>query len=867
MLRATLKSLLARKVRLLLSGLAVVLGVMFVSGAFVLTDTLGRSFDAVFADAYEGIDVNVAGKPKVALGEMQGEQVPATVPAATVQRVREVAGVAEATGVVTTDGAQLIGSNGKVVTSFGPPQLGANWRGESDLVKLREGREPRADDEIVVNAALAQAGKVKVGDRVGVLTPLSPKETFTLVGVFGYSGDRDSIGGVNEVAFTTPVAQRLLLGARDVFTNVTVRAADGVDDTALRDDLARTLGGDVEVKTGAQLSADASASLKEGLSFFNKILLGFAAVALLVGTFLILNTFSIIVAQRTRELALMRAIGASGRQIIGSVVLEAVAIGLIASVLGLGAGIGIGALLAYVFGNLAGGLTLAGIGVPSSAVIGSFAVGLVITVVAALLPALRASRIPPIAAMQDVANPDRPLTRVTVTGGVITGIGAVLLFLGLSGTADDNTLAVILGGVLFAFIGVALLTPLISRPVVSLLGAVFAWSVPGKLGRLNSGRNPRRTAITAAALMVGIALVTGVTVILDSAKGSIGALARDTIKAELVISGASGGSRPASFDPAVLAKAAALPGVQLADGEYGDMGMVDGKVTWLAASSDVSALQRIFGAKATAGDISRLGPDQMLFSSDTAESRNISVGSKVTVQASRGEPRTYTVSGIYQSSELTSPVQLPPQAVQDFAIPKPNQGFVQLAPGTPVAGVQAQLEALLADSPEVSVADREAFIAQQTGQLDSLLTMIQILLALAIVIAVLGIVNTLALSVLERTRELGLLRAIGLRRAQTMRMITVEAVVISVFGALLGIVVGVGLGAAVVRALKDDGITDLILPWGQMGLFLLLAAVIGVVAAVLPAIRAARINVLGDRARLIPLTAKGVPPVGGTPSS
>ncbi|MBW4700875.1 ABC transporter permease [Micromonospora sp. RL09-050-HVF-A] len=845
MLRATLKSLLARKVRLLLSGLAVVLGVMFVSGAFVLTDTLGRSFDAVFADAYEGIDVNVAGKPKVALSEMQGEQVPTTVPAATVQRIGAVAGVAEATGVVATDGAQLIGSNGKVVTSFGPPQLGSNWQGESDLVKLREGHEPRADDEIVVNAALAQAGKVKVGDRVGVLTPLSPKQTFTLVGIFGYSGDRDSIGGVNEVAFTTPVAQRLLLGERDVFTNVTVRAADGVSDSALRDDVARTLGDGFEVKTGAQLSADASASLKEGLSFFNKILLGFAAVALLVGTFLILNTFSIIVAQRTRELALMRAIGASGRQIIGSVVLEAVAIGLIASVLGLGAGIGIGALLAYVFGNLAGGLTLAGIGVPASAVIGSFAVGLVITVVAALLPALRASRIPPIAAMQDVANPDRPLTRITVTGGVITGIGAVLLFLGLSGNAGDNTLAVILGGVLFAFIGVALLTPLISRPVVSLLGAIFAWSVPGKLGRLNSGRNPRRTAITAAALMVGIALVTGVTVILDSAKGSIGALAQDTIKAELVISGASTGPRPASFDPAVLTKVAALPGVQLADGEYGDMGMVDGKVTWLAASSDVTALQRIFGAKTTAGDISRLGPDQMLFSSDAAESRNISVGSTVTVQASRGEPRTYTVSGIYESSELTSPVQLPPQAVKDFAIPKPNQGFIQLAPGTRVADVQPQVEALLVDSPEVSVADRDAFIEQQTGSLDSLLTMIQILLALAIVIAVLGIVNTLALSVLERTRELGLLRAIGLRRAQTMRMITVEAVVISVFGALLGIVVGVGLGAAVVRALKDDGITDLILPWGQMGLFLLLAAIIGVVAAVLPAVRAARINVLG----------------------
>ncbi|MFG2109455.1 ABC transporter permease [Micromonospora chersina] len=844
MFRATMKSLLARKLRLLLSGLAVVLGVMFVSGAFVLTDTLGRSFDAVFSDAFSEVDVNVAAKPKVALSEVEGEQVAAPVPASVVDRVKAVPGVTDVRGVVNADGARLIGSNGKVVTSFGPPQLGENWLGESDLLKLREGRAPQADDEIVVNVALAEAAKVKVGDRVGVLT-LAPKKEFTLVGVFGYSGGRDSVGGVNEVAFTTPVAQQLMLGKPDVFSNVTAQAADGTTPEALRDDVARALGTDYEVKTGKQLADDASASLKEGLSFFNKILLGFAAVALLVGTFLILNTFSIIVAQRTRELALMRAIGASGRQVIGSVVLEAVAVGLIASVLGLAAGIGVGALLAYLFGKLAGGLTLAGLGVPPAAVIGAFAVGLVITVVAALLPALRASRIPPIAAMQDVATPDRPLTKVTVGGSVVTAIGAGLLFLGLGGHAGDNTLATILGGVLFAFIGVALLTPLISRPVVALLGAIFAWSVPGKLGRLNSGRNPRRTAITAAALMVGIALVTGVTVILDSAKGSISALAEDTIKAELVISGAQAGPRPASFDPAVLEKAADIPGVQLVDGEYGDMATVNGERTWVAASSDVAALERIFGAKANAGDISRLGPDQMLLSSDTAKSRNLSVGSTVTVQLSRGEAHTYTVSGIYESSQLTNPVVLPPQAATDFAIPQPIQGFVQLAPGTSVDAVQPQIERLLADSPEVSVADRAAFIKQQTSQLDTPLRMIQILLALAIVIAVLGIINTLALSVLERTRELGLLRAIGLRRAQTMRMITVEAVVISIFGALLGVVVGTGLGAAVVRALKDEGITDLVLPWSQMVTFLVLAAIIGVVAAVLPAIRAARINVLG----------------------
>ncbi|SCG49542.1 putative ABC transport system permease protein [Micromonospora echinaurantiaca] len=844
MFRATLKSLLARKVRLILSGLAVVLGVMFVSGAFVLTDTLGRSFDAIFADAYEGIDVNVAAKPKVALGETEGEQVSPPFPAATLDTVKAVPGVAEATGVVAADGARMIGSNGKVVTSFGPPQLGENWTGESDLVQLREGRGPQADDEIVINKALATAGKVKVGDRVGVLT-LEPKREFTIVGVFGYSGDRDSIGGANEIMFTTPTAQKLMLGAPDTYNSVSIKAADGVSDESLRDAVAAAVGGGYEVKTGEQLSADAAAGLKEALTFFNRILLGFAAVALLVGTFLILNTFSIIVAQRTRELALMRAIGASGKQIIGSVVLEAIAVGLIASVLGLGAGIGIGALLAYLFSTFAGGLTLAGLGVPASAVIGAFAVGLIITVVAALLPALRASRIPPIAAMQDVATPDRPLTKITIAGGVVTAIGAALLALGLTGNAGDNTLVTILGGVLFAFIGVALLTPLISRPVVSLLGAIFAWSVPGKLGRLNSGRNPRRTAITAAALMVGIALVTGVTVILDSAKSSISGLAQDTIKAELVIAGVQSGPRPPSFDPAVLEKAAAIPGVRLVDGEYGDMALVGGERTWVAASSEVASLRQIFGATPTAGDIDRLAPDQMLVSSDTAKSRGLSVGSQVPVQLARGEARTYTVSGIYASSQLTNPVVLPPAAARDFSIPQPIQGFIQLAPGTSVASVQPQVEALLADSPEVSVADRDAFIEQQAGQLDGLLTMIQILLALAIVIAVLGIINTLALSVLERTRELGLLRAIGLRRAQTMRMITVEAVVISVFGALLGVAVGSGLGAAVVEALKDEGITDLVLPWDQMGVMLGLAAIVGVIAAVLPAVRAARINVLG----------------------
>ncbi|MEV4755027.1 FtsX-like permease family protein [Micromonospora sp. NPDC049559] len=843
MLRATLSSLLARKVRLILSGLAVVLGVMFVSGSFVVTDTLSRSFDSVFSDAYSGTDVGVSAKPKISVSEMEGEQVAANFPASAVERVRGVPGVAQATGLVSADGARVIGANGKVITSFGPPQLGGNWTGESDLVRLRQGRGPTADDEIAVNAEVAKAAKLSVGDRVGVLT-LAPKRQFTLVGVFGYSGDRDSLGGVQEVAFTDRAAQQLMLGETGVYNSITVKAADGVTPEQLRDRIATTLGDGYVVKTGAQLSDDASAGLKQGLAFFKNILLGFAAVALFVGIFLILNTFSIIIAQRTRELALMRAVGASRRQIIGSVLLEAVAIGLVASALGLGAGIGVGALLAFAFGQLGGGLELAGVGLPAAAVISAFAVGLLVTVIAATLPALRAARIPPVAALQDAATPDRPLTRISVAGAVVGAAGGALLTLGLSGRTGDSTLWTILGGVLVAFIGVALLTPLISRPVVALLGRLFSWSVPGKLGRLNSGRNPRRTAITAAALMVGIALVTGVTVILDSAKSSLAAQAEETLHAQLVISGAQTGPRLPSFDPAVLDRAAALPGMAAVAGVYNDQAMVNGERSYLNATTDLSALGAIYGATATAGTLHRLAPDQIAISDETAAKRGLALGAKVTVQLSRGEPHTYTVSALYPQDALPGSYLLPREATTDFANPQPFLGLLQLRDGVPVGQVQPQVEALLADSPEVSVADRAAYIDQQSGQFDTLLRMIQMLLALAILIAVLGIVNTLALSVLERTRELGLLRAIGLRRAQTMRMITVEAVVISVFGALLGVVVGAGLGTAVVHALESDGITELTLPWSQMGLFVGLAAVIGVIAAVLPSIRAARIDVL-----------------------
>ncbi|MEU8239783.1 ABC transporter permease [Actinoplanes missouriensis] len=838
MLRATLKSLLARKLRLVLSGLAVVLGVMFVSGALVLTDTLNRTFDSIFADAYSATDVSVTAKPKVEVSEFEGEEVAAPLPAATVDKIKNQPGVRSAVGRVDTDGARVIGSDGKVLTSMGPPRLGGNWTGADGVMQMREGRGPESAGEIAMNATTAELSGYRIGDIVPVLTQ-KPKREFTLVGIWGYTGDRDSIGGTQEVAFTTPVAQELMLGEKDVFTSVTVETADGVSPAELRDSLAPALGADYVVKTGDDLAKESSESIKEGLGFFNQILLGFAGIALFVGIFLILNTFSIVVAQRTRELALLRAIGASRRQVINSVLVEAVVVGLIASILGLAAGIGAGAGLGALFSSIGGGLDLAPVGVPPSAVIASFVVGLVVTVVAAVLPALRASRIAPVAAMQDVATPDRPLTRISVSGGLVTAAGAAALGVGLFADAGDADLWLIFGGVLVTFIGVALLTPLISKPVVSLLGRIFSWSVPGRLGRLNSGRNPRRTAITAAALMVGIALVTGVTVVMDSAKSSLKAEAARILKAQIMISGDQNGPRPPTYDPAVITDTAKIPGVRAAAGLYNDLVAVGGEREYVAASEDLATLAQAYGSSAAT-----LRDDQIAVSAPQATESGWQVGTPVTIQTSRGEERTYTVSLIFAENTLPGSIILPGAAIKDFGITQPVFGFVRLDDGVPVSAVLPQVKALLADSPELSATDQQTWVDGQAAQFDQIITMIQILLGLAILIAVLGVVNTLALSVLERTRELGLLRAVGLGRAQTMRMVTVEAVVISVFGALLGVAVGAGMGSAVARALENDGISEIILPWGRMGTYLALAALVGVVAAVAPAIRAARLNIL-----------------------
>lgn len=846
MLKATLKSLLSRKLRLVLSGLAVVLGVMATSGALVLSSTLSSGFDDLFGDVYANVDVQVTGATPVEQLDEEGTALRKPVPPSMVDEVREIPGVAKAYGEVVSQSVRVIGPDGKVLVNQGPPTLGTFWHTEDPIVELRSGHAPKADDEVVVNASLAERGEFELGDRIEVLT-LEPKKSFELVGIFGYDGGRDSVGGETTVSFTESAAQRLLMEEPGHYSNITVQAEDGVAAAALKTTITDRLGGDWVVQTGDELAADNAANVQEFVGVLQQVLLGFAGVALFVGIFLILNTFSILVAQRTGELALLRSLGASRRQVMASVLVEALAIGFIAATLGLAAGIGVAAglkslMLSFTSTQLPGPW----LEVPASAVIVSYVVGIVVTVLAAVLPAMRASKTSPVTAMTAASTQDRPLTRLTIVGGLTTAAGVAL---GAVGLFSDGLLWALFGGVLLAFVGVAMLTPVVCRPVVSVLGKLLSFTTAGKLGKLNSARSPRRTSITAAALMVGIALVTGVSVLAQSLTASLEEVVASDLKADLMVGGQqSGPDGPLpTFDQSVVDKARELDGVESVATMRGDGAAVTvGSKTRpeMLMAADPAALAGVFGLKRVSGEVRTLQPDELVLSDEAAKELRLEVGDAVAVDLQRVQDKRLEVVGVYAASPMMStPVISEQLGIEGFRADGVNQAYLRLADGAALGPVRDELRDLLADNPEVTVQDQQDLLEAAKGQVDTTLIMLYVLLGLALVIAVLGIVNTLALSVLERTRELGLLRAIGMRRGQIMQMITVESVVIAVFGALLGVLVGLGLGSAVVYALRDE-ITVLALPWTSLAAFGGAAVLIGLVAAILPAIRAARTNVL-----------------------
>lgn len=832
MLRATLRSLLARKLRLLLSAVAIVLGVSFVSGALVLTDTLGKTFEALFETVNKDVAVAVRG-PVTIEGTQGAETSREPVAESALDAVRKVDGAAEVAGYVFGT-AVLVDKKGKQVGGGGPPQFGLNWVDSKRLNSgyLISGRSPRAPDEIVINKGMAKTTGYQVGDRAPVLSQAATS-TYTIVGVFAQPGGKPSLGGETMIGFQLETARKVV-GISAGFTEIDIAAAPGVSQQTLRDRVAKVLPSGAEAVTGKQLAEDQTSEIKEGLAFLSTFLLVFAAVALFVGAFIIFNTFSMLVAQRTRELALLRALGASRRQVTRSVLVEAVVVGAIASTIGLGLGVLVAIGLRAVFAAFGAGLPSGPLVFAPRTVIAAFAVGIIVTAVAAVFPARRASSVSPMAALRDAATPDRSLRRQTIIGAAVLVLGSVGVGLGLTGTG----LEILGAGALLCFVGVAMLSPIVSRPVARLLGAPFQRRLPGRLGRTNTLRNPRRTASTAAALMIGLALVSAVSVLGASLKASIEKVANATLGAEFVL--ASEGQT--GFSPTVVEKMRDQPGVEAVAGLGYGPAKLGSKVEYVASVSP-SAIGSLINLERKSGTLT-VGSGAVLISERAAKDRGLRQGQTLDVQFAKGGQQTFRVAGIYADNQVVGGYLFDDTIVKNFAIQTLFAALIKLSDGANLTETRAAIDEVAKGYPNITVQDQSEFVKSQAAQIDQVVAILYVLLTLSVLIAVLGIVNTLALSVIERTRELGLLRAIGMSRRQVKRMIRVEAVVIAVFGGLLGLVVGSAFGVAIQRALVSEGVTELQFPVIRMVVFVVLAALAGVLAAWLPARRGSRLNVL-----------------------
>jgi putative ABC transport system permease protein len=833
MLRATMRSLLARKLRLLLSGLAIVLGVAFVSGTYVLTDTMGKVFDDLFADVNKGTAVVVEGTSALGGGDKDREPVPQSV----LDAVRKVPGVAEAQGEVNGK-AQVIEKNGKVYKTHGAPSFGVSMNPDSsqEPLRVRRGRAPHGLHEIAVDATTASKAHLQVGDRIKVLLK-GPAQEVTVVGVIGLD-KAPSFAGASLIAFDPASAQQLV-GTPGHWSLVGIAAEPGVSNTELQRRVETVLPKGFEALTQKQHVDDQSKDIKDGLQVFNIILLIFGFVALFVGIFLIFNTFSMLIAQRTRELALMRALGASRGQVTVSVLIEAVVIGLFSSLIGFVLGIGVAI-------SLRKGLNAIGIALPGGATvialrtfIVSLLVGVLATVVAALVPARRAARVAPVQAMRESGPAeDRSLRLRTILGAVLLGLGILALVSGLSG---DGTIQLVGLGAVLSFLGVATLSPLVARPVVGVVGlALVRLGTPSRLGRGNAMRSPRRTAATASALMIGLALVAMVSTFGASAKTSLAGYVNRSLGADFVLHT----DQFDTFSPVVAARLRERPEIDLVAAYRFSKAKVDGKLIDIQGV-EAGPLVATLSVKTMTGDITSIDHGQLAISENVAKSRGLKVGQQVDVVWSRTGNKPMTIGAVY-ATNLFAGDYLVGGSLLDSNVTERLLGVVAvtLKKGvTPSEGRKA-VDAVADKFPNLEVQDQAQLVQAQRKQIDGLLNVITALLSLSVLIALLGVLNTLALSVVERTRELGLLRAVGLARRQLRRMIRVESVLIAVYGAILGIVIGECFGWALVHALKDQGIDTFAVPFVRLLYVLVGAAVGGVLAAALPARRAARLNVL-----------------------
>jgi putative ABC transport system permease protein len=838
MLRTALKSLLGRKVRLLMSTFAIVLGVAFVVGTLVFSDTLSRSLTALMASTVGDVVVRPAGT------QAESEPTARTVDASLVDRLKRVEGAARVDGNVTAFGVFVVGEDNKVVGGQGPPSIGANWNDAPaghglEGLALIGGRAPERAGEVVMDSVAAGEGGYTIGEEVHLVTStdravLRP----TLVGIVGFP-EGGSLNGATWVGFDTRTAQRLLLDGKDGFSDIWVTAEPGTSQEELAAAVRERLPAGVEAVTGDVAADEAASALQEAVGFLTTFLLIFAGISLVVGGFLIVNTFSILVAQRSRELALLRALGASKRQVTRMVMVEAFVLGTIGSTIGLGLGILLAMAIRTLFGRF--GLDLSGqsLILAPRTVLAAYAVGIVVTLAAAWLPAHRTGRIAPIQAMRDdVAMPESSLRRRLVAGVVMMLVGGGALAAGLM-DAVPHPGWFVGGGILLILLGVAAASPVISHPFLAAASWLYTrlFGSVGQLAGQNSLRNPRRTTATSSALMIGLSLACTMAIVGASAKASVDQTIEENFVGDYVVSSLFG--QP--FSPKIARTMARVDGVQHVWAQrFAFTG--SGPDAEGVGAIDPAAFAQGIDLTMVAGDASDLRDGAVILDEKYAAEKSLSVGDSYAVRLADGR-RQLEVVGIYAENPiLLFPAITTPRTLIKAGYRDADNFLIIDTNGS--SAVQDKLEKVVADLPIVTVKDQQAFAAEQRAPIDQLVLMIFALLGLALLIAVLGIVNTLALSIIERTREVGLLRAIGVSRAQLRRMVTLESVVIAVLGAVLGVVMGIGFGVALMHALRDQGLEVVDVPVGQLVMFLVVSLFVGVLAAVLPARRAARLDVL-----------------------
>jgi putative ABC transport system permease protein len=839
--RITVKGLRAHKLRLALTALAIVLGVTFVTGTLVLTDTLHNTFTTLFGQVYQNTNFEVRGVAAFPTSGAAGA-IRKPIPESIIAAVKDVPGVAVAEGGVSGY-AQFIAPNGKAVTTGGAPTIGLSYGADRRLSSLRlvAGMPPTTSTQVVMDQGTARKYHFSVGNQVRILLPGSP-QTFTLSGIVAF-GTADNLAGATIAAFNLPTAQQLF-GEQGHLNTIDVITTPNANKTAVEHGISAVLPAGVEVVTGQTVAAEQSSAINQSLGIFSTALLVFALISLFVGGFTIFNTFSITVGQRTRELALLRIVGASRRQVFRSVLFEALLLGVTASLVGIGLGVltasGLEALIkAFGITLPSGSLVF-----QSRTVFAGLLVGVGVTVVSAISPARQAVKIPPIAAIStyEVAQRESSARRLTI--GAVIGVAAiVVLAIGLSQPAIQ-----LVGiGAVGIFIAVGILAPAIARPVSSVLGRPLAriLGVSGRIGRKNSMRSPRRTAQTSAALMVGMALVSTIAVYGASLSKSATGTISDAVSADYIITAPATGGPNTGFSFGTAEAVAKVPGVtRVTNVNSGQLEISRSLATLSSlAPSDLSStviLKMSSGAAAKS-----LAEGQLLIDTNTANTNHLSVGSVVPVTFAETGPTTMRIGGIFKPNALLGSYLTGSAFFHTHFAATTLPVALLLATSTGATPpTSAAVKAALRGYPNLTVQTRAEFQKTQQASIDQLLGLIYALLALAILIALIGIVNTLMLSVFERTHEIGLLRAVGMRRRQIRAMIRSEALILSVFGALIGVVVGTGLGVALADSLKQQGITDIVIPFTNLVIFLLLAALLGLGAATWPARRAARLNVL-----------------------